>query len=243
MSNITISTNSTQPPSGLTVALFWVSWSITIVATLIGFLATRPETGLPWIMAGQLPMLVLAGLMPVVFLRNQARLSSAMFIGSTALGNGLSLFFSFMSGRAPDESVRLTFALLAFIPSLCAGWVMLILFYRMWAAIQDGQARTTPAKAVGFLLIPVFNFYWAFQAIWGFAKDYNRYIDRHNIHTAHLSETLFLVYVVLSFTTWIPILGLFLLVINYFVAMAMIASICSAVNTLMPAPTPGLQLS
>ena len=45
----------------------------------------------------------------------------------------------------------------------------------MWAAIQDGYARTTPGKAIGFMFIPFFNIYWMFQAIWGYSKDYNNF--------------------------------------------------------------------
>lgn len=45
--------------------------------------------------------------------------------------------------------------------------------YHSWKAIQGSGARTTPAKAVGFCFIPVFNFYWVFQTTWGLARDLN----------------------------------------------------------------------
>ena len=57
--------------------------------------------------------------------------------------------------------------------------VYYVLLYKAWTAIQDGHARTTPAAAVGLMLVPMFNLYWQFQAIWGFAVDYNKYVSRH----------------------------------------------------------------
>jgi hypothetical protein len=73
-----------------------------------------------------------------------------------------------------------------------------ILLYKAWSVIQDSNANTTPGKAVGFIFIPVYNFYWIFKAWWGFARDYNRYIERHNINTSKLKEGLFLAFCILS---------------------------------------------
>jgi hypothetical protein len=65
------------------------------------------------------------------------------------------------------------------IPMLAGSILMFVLLYKLWSVVQDGQAATTPGKAVGFLFIPFFNFYWIFQAFWGLAKDLNRYIKQH----------------------------------------------------------------
>jgi predicted Zn finger-like uncharacterized protein len=69
-----------------------------------------------------------------------------------------------------------------------------MLFYRMWAAIQDGQASIKPAAAVGFLFIPVFNLYWALNMVTGFAEDYNSYKLRYSMKAKDLSFMLFLIY-------------------------------------------------
>ena len=37
---------------------------------------------------------------------------------------------------------------------------MCFLLHSCWRIIQDGEARTTPDKSVGFIFIPFFNFYW-----------------------------------------------------------------------------------
>jgi len=54
-----------------------------------------------------------------------------------------------------------------------------VLVYKLWKTIQDGYESTSAGKAVGFLFIPFFNYYWFFRAYWGLAKDLNKYIDRH----------------------------------------------------------------
>jgi len=72
--------------------------------------------------------------------------------------------------------------------------IEMLLFYKMWAAIQDDKTSISPAKAVGFLFIPVFNIYWALLMLTGFAEDYNVFIQRRAIKTKDLSLSLFLIY-------------------------------------------------
>jgi hypothetical protein len=54
-----------------------------------------------------------------------------------------------------------------------------ILLYKFWKIIQDGFAKTTPGKAVGYSFIPFFNFYWLFIAMGSLAGELNHYILRH----------------------------------------------------------------
>ena len=49
-----------------------------------------------------------------------------------------------------------------------------IILFRAWKIIQAGGARTSPGKAAGLLLIPIFNFYWIFVAYYGWAIDWTR---------------------------------------------------------------------
>lgn len=56
-----------------------------------------------------------------------------------------------------------------------------VLLYRCWRQIQDGHARTGPGKAVGFMFIPLFNYYWFFVALWGLAQDLDAYAERHGV--------------------------------------------------------------
>jgi hypothetical protein len=63
----------------------------------------------------------------------------------------------------------------------------------MWTVIPPDLARTTPGKAVGFLFIPIFNFYWWFVALWGWAKDWNSHAARSQGRLRGTSEGLPLV--------------------------------------------------
>jgi len=82
-----------------------------------------------------------------------------------------------------------------------------LLLYRAWSAIQDGNASTTPEKAVGFIFIPFYNFYWVFKAWYGFARDYNRYIERNALNTPRLEESLFLAFCILFICGMVPFLN------------------------------------
>jgi len=98
---------------------------------------------------------------------------------------------------------------LATIPGTIAQFILL---YQFWHLIQDGKARTTPGKAVGFMFIPLFNFYWFFVAFWGLAKDMNAYIRNHGISAGRVNEAAALATCVLFLCSKMP-----------FVAGAMIA--------------------
>src|SRR5262249_39074755 len=121
---------------------------------------------------------------------------------------------------------------LAVLVSLGVGVVVLVLLYKMWAAIQDGYARMSSGKAVGFLFIPFFNAYWVFQVIWGYAKDYHRCVARHALPAKPLPEGLFLAYTILGWTTWLPGIGVVLLLVHTILGLSMIAKICDGVNAL-----------
>jgi hypothetical protein len=107
--------------------------------------------------------------------------------------------------------------------------VQLMLIYKAWSAIQDGQARATPGKAAGFMLIPLFNLYWMFQAIYGYAQDYNKYIARHGHNVPPLQENLFLFYPISVVACIIPLVnmvaGLAALVLAILVAVKIIDSV------------------
>lgn len=112
-----------------------------------------------------------------------------------------------------------------------------ILWYKAWQVIQDGHARTTPGRAVGFAFIPLYNLYWAFQFIHGFAKDYNAYLRRYNMPIAQLSEGYFLAATILTIpgiiVRRIPYVGIVYALIVGIVAIVLLNSVCNAVNSLV----------
>jgi len=171
------------------------------------------------------------------------RISKRFYLASTAgglwLGTLLVLILISMargSGRPSPTAVSVVGAA-AFIVILYAGVVMMVLVYKMWKAVQDGHARTTPGEALGLMFVPLFNFYWAFQVFWGFAKDFNLYLDRHSFPARRLAPGVFLAYVILSLMGAIPILGLVAAAADLFVGAAMVAKICDAINSI-PAQRP-----
>jgi hypothetical protein len=167
------------------------------------------------------------------------KVSKGLFLGSVGIGFGIAsvlLIAGNMQFRAGSPSSALLLTGLASIPMLYGGIFMLVLWYKSWAAIQDGQARTTPGKAIGFLFIPIFDFYWLFQAVWGLAKDFNAYLQRNSIPAPRLPEGLFLAYCILCFTSWIPYLGLVLLVANCIIVLIMVSALCDGINALAGKP-------
>jgi hypothetical protein len=91
-----------------------------------------------------------------------------------------------------------------------------IFLYRAWAQIQDGRARTTPGKAVGFRFIPFFALYWEFVAVKGLAEDIEDYARARNIAIEPIPRSLTITYCVLmivaGFLSAVPVLGPLLLI-------------------------------
>ncbi|MGD0199359.1 MAG: hypothetical protein ABSD27_01265 [Bryobacteraceae bacterium] len=123
--------------------------------------------------------------------------------GAIIWGDGIGLTLLAMSGfysrpffqiDLRSDSVNYSALALGLVLFLFAMVCMFLLVYKMWAAIQDGYARATPEKAFAFLFIPLFNFYWRFQVFWGFAKDFNAYVDRYSLRVRKLPAGLLLAY-------------------------------------------------
>jgi hypothetical protein len=165
--------------------------------------------------------------------------AKGFFLSSVAIGLGIAdalVLLGSLRIRMGSPEAGLGLIGLSLIPGLYGGIVMAVLWYKSWAAIQDGHARTTPGKAVGFLFIPFFNIYWVSQAIWGLSKDFNAYLQRNSIPATRLPEGLFLTFCILGFTTWIPGLGLALLIVNYMIALIMVTALCDGINAVAGTP-------
>lgn len=118
------------------------------------------------------------------------------------------------------------------IPTLFVEAVLLVLYYKMWASIQKGGlARTSPGKAVGLLFVPIYNLYWFFQVIFGFAQDYNNFINTYSIKVPKLSKGLFLLYTIFAILAITP-LAIFFFIPWWLVGLIIISRICNAVNAL-----------
>jgi hypothetical protein len=137
-------------------------------------------------------------------------------------------------------------AMLGYLCFLGAGIAYLVLIYKAWSAINDGQQRTSPMLATLLLLIPLWQLYWMFQAIWGWSQDYNKYIARHNLANApKMNEQMFLFQLIAHLACIIPLVnilaGLALIVLWFLNASKMcdgINAIADAPQQAMPAPVP-----
>lgn len=126
---------------------------------------------------------------------------------------------------------------LGFTLFLYGNAIFYLLLYKAWKAIQPGNPRTTPGKAVGYMFIPYYNFYWIFQAYWGFAKDYNAYLSQTGATNFRLSEGLFLALPILLLVSIVPFVG-FLTAIGYLIVYFIVANnLCDVVNHLTQAGT------
>jgi hypothetical protein len=65
------------------------------------------------------------------------------------------------------------------IPLLAGSVLQYVMLYKLWQIVQDGFARTTPGKAVGFSFIPFFGFYWIFVLYFGLSRNLKSYMERH----------------------------------------------------------------
>lgn len=164
------------------------------------------------------------------------RLSKPLYLSSPIVGVaaalvlGVGIFFMVKE----DVPSSWPYLILGGVGLLYTGGLALVFYYKMWESIQDGYARTSPGKAVGFMFIPFFNLYWIFQAIWGFSKDYNAYVDRYAINTRKLPEGLFLAFSVLPLTAWIPFFGIAASAVQLILFVIIVSLVCDAVNALPP---------
>jgi predicted RNA-binding Zn-ribbon protein involved in translation (DUF1610 family) len=123
------------------------------------------------------------------------------------------------------------------IPALIAGVVFhFMLLYQLWCTVQDGRAASTPGQAIGFLFIPFFNIYWQFVAIWGLAKELNRYSREHNIAAPEVNEGLALTVCILNCCSIIPYLGILTALAGMIIAIIEAKGMCDAAVAIIRSP-------
>src|SRR5688572_3268734 len=89
------------------------------------------------------------------------RVWTPLYLLVIIVGTGLSALLTVwgLTSRAAKELLAFSWLPLPLvIAAIC------VLLYKSWAAIRDGEARTSPAAAVGLSFVPFFNLYWIFQA-------------------------------------------------------------------------------
>jgi len=160
----------------------------------------------------------------------------ASIFGSYGVAVALFVILAVSTPANGEPSPAVASLACAALPLFIFGTVMLmILIYKLWAAIQGGPARTTPGKAVGFSFIPFFNLYWIFQVYWGWAQDYNRYADELGLPLPRVSEGLGLAIGILMVASIVPIFGMLAGIAGLVAQIIFLNSACDAVNALLAA--------
>ena len=95
--------------------------------------------------------------------------------------SALNLIYKFFTVFVPNNTSLIVFNYIGSVISLSAVIMSYILLYCFWQIIQDGHARITPGRAIGFLFIPIFNIYWFFRIFLVLSLDQNRYITEQYI--------------------------------------------------------------
>ena len=151
-----------------------------------------------------------------------------------------------IAGEGTIKEEHLPFVVLGALINLYAFVVLAMLTYKMWETIPAFLARTTPGKSVGFLLIPIFNLYWWFPALWGWSQDWNSFTANSEGGMRRSSEWLALSIAVFSaiggsigliagFAS-APWLGSLLAAPNYVLVPIFIFQVCNLLNN-APAAT------
>jgi len=156
---------------------------------------------------------------PALFLLNSYQIPRDM-----GIDDNLTNLFVLILGVLAIAPFVLTLTILPFV-----------VIYKMWSSIQDGYARMTPGKAIGFLFIPFVNLYWLFQVWGGFPTDYNEYVERKQLDAPRLGPGLYTAYPILIVLSVIPGLNILTVLGAFVVFLLLIAKTADAVNRLADA--------
>ena len=115
------------------------------------------------------------------------KINKKFYLSAFIILGVLALILLFVGAMLENEDWVYTFI----VPIFVIYVIGLVFHYKAWQAIQDGYATTSAAKAVGYLFIPMYNLYWLFRSLYGFANDYNDYIKRREIKTKKLPVLLY----------------------------------------------------
>lgn len=99
--------------------------------------------------------------------------------------------------HSDDQLICALVALLFWFPMVTFDSLIL---HRGWSAVQDGQAETSPGKAVGLCFVPFFGLYWNFVAHYGLMRQFNRLAEARGRPDQKVNEGLALTYAILMAT-------------------------------------------
>jgi len=111
-----------------------------------------------------------------------------------------------------------------------------ILHFQLWSAVPVGSRSTSPGKAVGFLFIPFFNFYWYFPSYVGLTASIEKATGRPSARG--LAVAYAVISVLMWVLVWIPIVGSLFTIVNFVVWLLFVCAVVKDVNVGIPAAQP-----
>ena len=136
----------------------------------------------------------------------------------TACAQGLSL----LVGLVPLLS------LLAIPLAILATVFACILHFRVWSAVPASARSTTPGKAVGFLFIPFFNFYWYFPSFVGLAESIEKATGKPSARGLAVAHAV--MSVLQWIIIWIPIIGSLFTIASFVIWLMFVRAVVNDVN-------------
>ncbi len=123
-------------------------------------------------------------------------------------------------GYSTDPREHVVMIVLSVLVILVSAVFSMVLLYNLWNFIISELKKhnlkpsvETPGKAVGFLFIPFFNFYWIFKAIGKLPVDLNR-IARARIGKNVMANEFGIILCITALLSVVPVLGLVLAAVN-----------------------------
>jgi hypothetical protein len=110
-----------------------------------------------------------------------------------------------------------------------------LLLHAAWQAIQDSHVRMKPATAVAYCFIPLYNLYWIFHAVAGFAADFNRFAVRYRTGAFRASPGLYQAFCACVACSIIPCVQIATVPLALGLAVAVMADMCAAINAVADA--------
>jgi len=148
--------------------------------------------------------------------------SVGIFVAMLLIGLFLTVIGIFSAEGGEDSAIAML--IIGIVLLIIAKIYFLVLLYRTWRfAINESHRHNlvpsidTPGKAVGFLFIPFYNWYWVFQAFGKLPKDLNA-IAKAKESSTTMSEGIGTSLAVMILLSIIPIIGYITAIISLIIA-------------------------
>ena len=139
--------------------------------------------------------------------------------------------FTFEGGGGGEKDVLI----MIFVCSIVTNIILLRMIYKVWAALPANHARTTPGRALGFMFVPFYNFYWVWNAYVGFAKDFKSYVKQADPVTPPQPDGFYIAFCIFHFylSILMSFITPYILILDFFILTPiMVGIMAGAINAL-----------